>query len=321
MRYDKEQAMDFGQFSQQASAFLTHLEVERNLSSHTHRAYASDLEQLETFWQRIAGGKSSQDLSLQEVVRRYVVSLFYKKMSKASLARKLSCLRSFKKYLENQGITLPLNVKSPRPDKKLPPILSVQEIEHLLDKVTDQELDSSHPARDRAVMELLYATGVRSSELAAIKLGDINFSERTIKIHGKGKKERIVLFNDTAANRLQVYLSGERSRLLNNAADHGILFVNYTGTPLTPRSIQRVCGRFRKCLPVDRPLTPHKLRHSFASHLLSKGANLRVVQELLGHNSLATTEIYTHVTSEDLREMCETKHPLNNPLTKKNSDE
>ncbi len=244
-------------------------------------------------------------------MQRYVVALFYKKLSKSSLARKLSCLRSFKKYLHGEGIDLPLSVKSPRIDKKLPPTLSEQEVGHLLDGVTDEQLQSPFPQRDRAVIELLYATGVRSSELAAITLHSINFAERTILVKGKGKKERIVLFNEAADTKLRQYITHERNALLADTADHGILFVNHTGTPLTPRSIQRVCTRFRKCLPTDRPLTPHKLRHSFATHLLNHGANLRVVQELLGHNSLATTEIYTYVSPAQLKEVCTSKHPLN----------
>lgn len=303
--------MDLASFVEHSHTFITSLAIERNLSPHTRRAYTSDLEQLQDFWTRLAAKEKAKTPDFTEIIKRYVVALFYKKLSKSSLARKLSCLRSFKKYLHGLGITLPLVVKSPRLDKKLPSTLSEEEIKHLLDGITDEQLDSSFPLRDRAIIELLYATGVRSSELAAITLASINFNEQTILIKGKGKKERIVLFNETASTKLQRYMSQERNALLADTVDHGILFVNHVGTPLTPRSIQRVCTRFRKCLPIDRPLTPHKLRHSFATHLLNHGANLRVVQELLGHNSLATTEIYTYVSPTQLKETCTSKHPLN----------
>lgn len=303
--------MDFAAFVQHCTTFITYLTIERNLSPHTRRAYTSDLEQVQEFWTRIISKEKEKAPQFAEVLKRYIVALFYKKLSKPSLARKLSCMRSFKKYLASQGVNLFLNVKSPRIDKKLPPTLSEQEIHNLLDNVTNEQLQSPFPLRDRAILELLYATGVRSSELAAMRLDTLNFVEKTIRIKGKGKKERIVLFNETSEQRLRAYMSQERSALLADAEDHGILFVNHTGTPLTPRSVQRVCTRFRKCLPTDRPLTPHKLRHSFATHLLNHGANLRVVQELLGHNSLATTEIYTHVSPTQLKEICATKHPLN----------
>ncbi len=303
--------MELSAFIEHCAAFINQLSLERNLSPHTRRAYTSDLDQLCQFWTRIKSKEKEKTPEFTEILRRYVVALFYKKLSKPSLARKLSCLRSFNKYLNSQGFNITLNVKSPRIDKKLPKILSEQEMGILLDSVTDEQLDCRFPKRDKAIIELLYATGVRSSELASIELKAINFAEHTILIKGKGKKERIVLFNEAAEQKLRSYLQQERPSLLAENEDPGILFINQQGTPLMPRSIQRVCERFRKCLPSDRPLTPHKLRHSFATHLLNHGANLRVVQELLGHNSLATTEIYTQVSPEQLKEICTKKHPLN----------
>ena len=303
--------MELAAFIEHCAAFIKSLEIERNLSSHTRRAYASDLEQVQEFWARIKNKEKEKTHEFSEILRRYCVSLFYKKLSKPSLARKLSTLRSFNKYLNSQGFNLTLNVKSPRVDKKLPSILSEEEMKLVLDNVTDEQLGSPMPLRDKAVMELLYATGVRSSELASMTLRAINFMEHTILIKGKGKKERIVLFNESSEKKIRAYLQQERVPLLAERPDHGILFINSTGTPLQPRQVQRVCERFRKCLPNGRPLTPHKLRHSFATHLLNHGANLRVVQELLGHNSLATTEIYTQVSPEQLKEICTKKHPLN----------
>ncbi|MBM3894542.1 tyrosine recombinase XerD [Candidatus Dependentiae bacterium] len=303
--------MNFALFLEHQKKFIETLNAERNLSKHTLRAYSSDLEQIELFWTRINTTEKENKLSFDEIIQRFIVALFYKKLSKPSLARKLSTIRTFKKYLEGVGIEITFDVKSPRIDKKLPSVLSEQEMETILDSITDEQLKSSHPLRDRAIMEILYATGVRSSELSEMRVENINFQEKTIKIKGKGKKERIVLFNDSAKKKLQLYMTQERNALLADIRDHGILFINHSGTQLTPRSVQRVCERFRACLPVDRPLTPHKLRHSFATHLLNHGANLRVVQELLGHNSLTTTEIYTHVSPQQLKELCVSKHPLN----------
>lgn len=303
--------MELGAFIEQCTAFVRSLELERNLSAHTRRAYTSDLEQLQEFWARIKNKEKEKKLEFSEVLRRYCVALFYKKLSKPSLARKLSTLRSFHKYLNAQGFNLSLNVKSPRIDKKLPSVLSEEELKNVLDNVSNEGLKSRMPLRDKAIMELLYATGVRSSELASMTLRAINFVEHTILIKGKGKKERIVLFNESAEKKIRAYLQQERTPLLADRPDHGILFINSTGTPLQPRQIQKVCELFRKFLPNGRPLTPHKLRHSFATHLLNNGANLRVVQELLGHNSLATTEIYTQVSPEQLKEICTKKHPLN----------
>jgi site-specific recombinase XerD len=303
--------MDFAFFKEHTKKFIENLSVERNLSAHTLRAYASDLEQVELFWARANLKEKDKQLNFNEVIERYIVALFYKKLSKPSLARKLSSIRSFNKYLDGLGFKVTFDIKSPRIDRKLPATFSEQEIDQILDSITDEQLQSSFPQRDRAIMEVLYATGIRSSELSAMKLEDINFLEKTIKIMGKGKKERIVLFNESAEKKLKSYILQERRALLADIPDHGILFINHIGTQLTTRSIQRVCTRFRKCLPVDRPLTPHKLRHSFATHLLNHGANLRVVQELLGHNSLTTTEIYTYVSPMQLKELCATKHPLN----------
>jgi integrase/recombinase XerC len=307
--------MDHKRFAELSKEFLNYLEVERRMSVHTLRAYKNDLEQVSEFWSRAEhNAKPGDDLTPNALIKRYMVALFYKQIKKPTLSRKLSCIRSFAHYVQRHNIELDINVKGPRIDKKLPSILSVEEITFLLDKLSDKELDSPYPLRDKTALEVLYATGVRSSELAAIKVKDINFAQRTIRIMGKGRKERIVLFGARASERIENYLTNERSLIIGSGEDPEFLFVNYSGTPLTPRSIQRICERFRKCLKDDRPLTPHKIRHSFATHLLNRGVNLRAVQELLGHKTISTTEIYTHVTPEALKEMCDTHHPLREKL-------
>jgi site-specific recombinase XerD len=203
--------MDFAFFKEHIKKFIENLSVERNLSAHTLRAYASDLEQVELFWARANLKEKDKQLNFNEIIERYIVALFYKKLSKPSLARKLSSIRSFNKYLDGLGFKVTFDIKSPRIDRKLPATFSEQEIDQILDSITDEQLQSSFPQRDRAIMEVLYATGIRSSELSAMKLEDINFLEKTIKIMRKGKKERFVLFNES------VHFHSMRSFLQNYA--------------------------------------------------------------------------------------------------------
>lgn len=311
--------MDLGAFLQQTKDFLTHLSVEKNVADNTIRAYEGDLRLIAHFWRTTQDQEPQTIFNLKKIMHRYVVHLYYKKISKPSLARKFSCIRSFQRFLQAQGIPCLFDLKSPRLDRKLPTTLSVDEIFFLLDELKADDLPTKTPARDRAIFELLYATGVRCSELVGIKLNDINFTEKIIRVFGKGRKERIVLFGSKAETRLQEYLTTERIFLAAHAHQEH-LFVNQTGGALTARSVQRVIAMFKKLLKIPRAITPHKLRHSFATHLLNEGTDLRIIQELLGHKTIATTEIYTHVSSTHLARMCEQKHPLNKPTTKKSEE-
>jgi integrase/recombinase XerC len=300
--------MNIELFKQIVTQFLQYLEYEKHLSMHTVRAYQNDLQQLITFWD--AGlAHDPQERAFDQIVQRHVLSLFNKKLSKASLARKFSCLRSLQAYAKKENITLPGNFRSPKIERRLPAILSIEEIQHLLDTVPLHELDTKFPLRDKAIFETLYATGVRCAELINIGLDDINFEEQSIKILGKGNKERLVLFGSSAHQAILKYLETERTHLIKDETQKK-LFINYGGGALTSRSIQRICQMFRKHLKVDRLLTPHKLRHSFATHLLQQGADLRMVQELLGHATLTSTEIYTQIANKHLIKQCEEKHPL-----------
>ncbi len=305
--------MNKDQLTTHVNDFLTFLEVEKNASPHTRRAYASDLTQFLKFWTAILKEEASTAdlLTFETVWRRYIVSLFYKKMSKTSLARKLSSLRSFQQFLTNQGIKLNMAMKSPRLDRKLPVTLTVDEIFYLLDTIKDDQLPTSFPFRDKAIFELMYATGIRCSELVNIKLVDLDLDNRIIKVMGKGRKERMVLFGSKAAGVLEKYLNVERPALARET-QQPFLILNYNGGQLTTRSVQRIFEMFRHFLQIDRKLTPHKIRHSFATHLLQQGVDLRIIQELLGHKTIATTEIYTHVSNQQLAKMCDEKHPLNN---------
>ncbi len=306
----KERALKLKRFQDKLEEFLVFLDVEKNVSKHTLRAYESDLTQLVDFWQHIGSKEGLDNLTFEKIIRRYNVSLFYKKISKTSLARKLSSLRSFLSFLKAQGISQKISIKSPRLDKKLPSILTVDEVFYLLDSIRKDDLPSKYPHRDKALFELLYATGIRCSELVQISLHDINFEDMSILIRGKGKRERIVLFGSKAQQALEEYLFKERPTMLKGK-DPECLFLNCNGTQITTRSVQRVFEMFRKFLKIDRKLTPHKVRHSFATHLLNKGVNLRVIQELLGHKTINSTQIYTHVSNKHLAKMCDEKHPLN----------
>ena len=304
--------MKIEEFEQQKEAFLLYLKAERNFSENTQRAYFLDLQQFITFWHGLAE-KDKKNLGLRQIIERYLIALFYKKISKSSIARKFSCFTSFERFLERQGIELNLNLKRPRIDKKLPVYFSVDEIFHLLDEIKNEALPTRYPIRDKTIFELLYATGVRCSELINITIEDIDMNGKTIRIFGKGKKERMVLFGDKAREKILEYYKIERPEIHTHKE---ALFLNYRYEKLTPRSVQRIVKMFRSFLPIERPLTPHKLRHSFATHLLNEGADLRVVQELLGHKTLATTERYTHVSLENLSKLCEDIHPVNKMIKK-----
>jgi len=305
--------MKVHEFNEKKDEFLVYIDVEKNLSDNTRKAYESDLHQFIEFWKTLSA-KDQEHLSLRQIIERYLVSLFYKKIDKSSIARKFSCFKSFEKFLRTQGIELALKLTRPRLDKKLPIYLSIDEIHYLLDTVSDKQLPTKKPARDKAIFELIYATGVRCSELINIKLSSIDMINKTIRIIGKGNKERIVLFGQKAKERVERYLDLERPQPYSHDE---YLFLNPGGTQLTSRSIQRIVAMFRSLLQVDRKITPHKLRHSFATHLLNQGADLRIVQELLGHKTLASTEKYTHVSLEQLSQLCDSIHPANKMMNKK----
>lgn len=305
--------MEVTQFQTKKEQFLVYLEVERNMSSHTLRAYASDLQQFLQFWEKITHTERIP-LSFRLVLERYFISLYNKKRDKSSIARKISCFKSFEKYVKADGIVLDLKLTRPRLDKKLPVYLSVDEIFHLLDTIKNEELETKSPLRDKAIFELLYATGIRCSELVGITLDAIDIDKKIIRVFGKGRKERLVLFGEKAKERLLAYLTQERVAP-TRGKEH--LFISFRNTPLTTRSVQRIIQMFRSFLKVKRAITPHKIRHSFATHLLNCGVDLRMVQELLGHTTIASTEKYTHITSAQLAQMCDTLHPIHTMATKK----
>jgi len=287
--------------------FLLHLDVERNLSLNTYKSYNSDLQQFFHFWHEI-NAKEEQEIALQQALQRFLMFLYHKNTKKSSIARKMSCFMSFTRYLKSNGIELNIHLTRPKLEQKLPTYLSVDELFYLLDQLPDTSLPTQRPIRDKAILEVFYATGIRCSELVNIHMQDINFTEKTILIKvGKGNKQRIVLFGQKAKEKMMDYLEIERSFDKKNDT---AFFLNHRGEKLTSRSIQRILKMFSAFLKTNKQLSPHKIRHSFATHLLNAGMDLRALQELLGHTSLASTEKYTHVTTKDLQEMYDTIHPF-----------
>lgn len=290
--------------------FLVNIQFERNLTDNTCKSYGSDLHQFFTFWLDY-NKTTGMDAQISTALDHFFVQHFYKKTEKSSLARKISCFKSFEKFIATKGHKLNLQLTRPKIDEKLPTYLTVQEINYLCDNIQDADLPSQRPLRDKAILETLYATGIRCAELLQIRIEHIDFQEKTILITGKGRKQRYVLFGQKAKNKILAYMHGER---FLHARNNSILFVNPQGESLTHRTIQMICTMFSRFLPVKKRLTPHKIRHSFATHLLNAGLDLRALQELLGHACLSSTEKYTHVTTTDLQAMYNRAHPIDEML-------
>lgn len=304
--------MKLPEFQKKIEEFVTYLDVERNLSTHTIRAYEGDLRSFTGFWDQLPED-DKKTLPFKTILERYLVSLYYKKIDKNTIARKYSCFTSFAKFLKSYGINIKLDLKRPRISKKLPVYLSVDEVFYILDSVANDQLPTQYPIRDKTIFELLYATGIRCAELVAIRAKDLDLKQKTIRICGKGNKERIVLFGNQAKKKLEEYIKHERGPFVHQ---DDILFLSSRHAPLNTRSVQRIFEMFRNFLKTGKKITPHKLRHSFATHLVNQGTDLRVVQELLGHKTLASTEKYTHVSLDDLSKICNEMHPINAMLKK-----
>ncbi|HEX9901513.1 MAG TPA: tyrosine recombinase XerC [Acidobacteriota bacterium] len=285
--------------------FQNFLRHEKNASAHTIAAYGRDLRQLADY----LGEKGCRLRSVDHVVLRgFLVRLYEKKQKKSTIARKLAALRSFFQYglkrkwmAENPARLL----SSPKQDHPVPSFLSEPEAAALLDL---PRKDNVSGLRDRAFLELLYASGLRVSELTGLDLEDLSLSERLVRVKGKGRKERLIPFGRMAEESLRAYLS-RRLELGAGRAPENAVFLNRLGTRLTPRSVERAVDKYIRQTAVRRKISPHSLRHSFASHLLSRGADLRVIQELLGHESLATTQKYTHLDLGQLLETYRKSHP------------
>jgi len=287
--------------------YINYLEVERNASPYTVRNYTTDLL---GFFQFL---KDRGINSLKEVdrhtLRDYLSQLMEKGFVKASIARKLSAIRSFYRYLLREEIisTSPVaTTSSPKLDKRLPSFLTIGEVERLLEA---PDLSTPQGLRDRALMELLYASGLRVSELVSLNLERVNLDTNEIRVWGKGSKERVVLIGEPAARALTAYLNQSRSELLGKKRSNALLLNRY-GKRLVERRVQRILEKYANIINIGKRVYPHMLRHTFATHLLDGGADLRVVQELLGHASLSSTQIYTHVSKSQAKKVYLSAHPM-----------
>lgn len=280
--------------------FLTYLEVEKDASSHTLVNYHIDLKQLRNFLPE----KDALDIDRLDI-RKYLAFLKSKNLKRATLARKLSAVRSFFKFLFREGYaqSVPVSgISSPKLEKKLPIFLDVDKVTKLLES---PDRDTLQGLRDRAILETLYSTGIRVSELVALNIGHIDFISSMIKVYGKGKKERLIPIGDKALKAIRNYLD----RQPQTKKDSRALFLDKNNKRLTDEGVRKLIDKYIRIISLKEKISPHTLRHSFATHLLDRGADLRSVQELLGHASLSTTQIYTHITTEHLKSVYNKAHP------------
>jgi tyrosine recombinase XerC len=289
--------------------FITYLEAERNVSEHTVRSYLSDLKQFEKF---LKGESPSANFSRLDI-RRFLVHLQKKGCASKTIARKIAVIRSFLKFLVEEGYLssnpaegLPV----PRQEKKLPKFLDEKEMVKLLEAPDEKNVLG---IRDRAILETLYSTGMRVGELVNLKSSSVDFIGGVVRVSGKGRKERIVPIGEKALSALSRYLE-ERGQLLSNPRkdikqNGTALFLDKWGGRLSARSVCRLVNKYVRIIGAKMGVSPHAIRHSFATHLLNAGADLRAVQELLGHANLSTTQIYTHVTTERLKSVYTKAHP------------
>ncbi|MBI5055488.1 MAG: tyrosine recombinase XerC [Nitrospirae bacterium] len=280
--------------------FLEYLKAERGVSVHTLKAYTEDLREFNAFLDK--GPKDIDNLD----IRSFLASLHHKKLKKTSISRKLATIRSFYKYLHREGYVdkNPARlVSSPKVPKTLPRFLTIDETFTLME---NPQGDTFKPSRDKAILELLYSSGLRVSELTSLDIGDLDIKESLVRVKGKGKKERIIPVGGKAMEAIQNYLSERISLKKKSPA----LFLNNRGGRLTQRSVRRILLHYSRMINLKGGLSPHTLRHTFATHLLHEGADLRSIQELLGHSSLSTTQKYTHVDIKHLMEVYDKAHPL-----------
>lgn len=289
----------------QIAEFLDYLKYEKNASQHTLASYQRDLFQFYAYLREFHPRVKKIDHVL---IRGFLAYLHERQIKKSSLARKLAALRSFfqfciqKKWRRDNPAKV---VATPKQEKPVPSFLSEEEMAQFLEMPPQNNVLG---LRDRAILELLYASGVRVSELVGLDLQDLNSTERLIRVRGKGKKERIVPFGETAAQSVQAY-TAQRLLINKGRIDAAALFLNYRGARISTRSVERIVSKYISQAAVRRKISPHSLRHSFASHLLSRGADLRVIQELLGHASLSTTQKYTHLDLKQLLDVYHKSHP------------
>jgi integrase/recombinase XerC len=294
------------QFEDTLKPFIRYVQLERNFSVHTVREYETDLVEFFAFLE------AEGVFSLEEVeyihARLYVTKLYDEKKARTSISRKISSIRSFFKFVNREFNIDDAPFRSlyhPKKEERLPNFFYEEELAVLFER---NQGNDSKSIRNMAILELLYATGIRVSELVSIELNQLDMSYNIVRVMGKGRKERIIPFGTFAADALTVYINEVRPKLMKNK-QHSFLFVNMRGGELTDRGVRHILKEMIEKAALHTKIYPHMLRHTFATHLLNNGADLRTVQELLGHAHLSSTQVYTHVTKEALRKTYMNAHP------------
>jgi integrase/recombinase XerC len=307
--------------------FLDYLRLEKHFSDYTVKSYGADLIQFGQFLagsigQLAGAGTNSSSIDDRMVkcepltIREFLAYLYGQNYTKSTTARKLATLRSFYKFLIRRGMVSvnPLStIRTPKQEKRLPKCLDLEQVQKLLDAPGDADLLS---ARDRSMLEVLYSSGIRVSELVDLEMADLDLQEGVLRVRGKGRKDRLTPIGSQAIKALQRYFelrNGDAKSQQPQSANR--VFLNKHGEPLSTRSVRRKLDKYLVMAGLDPGISPHTLRHSFATHLLNNGADLRSVQELLGHQSLSTTQIYTHLTTSRMKEVYDQAHPRANEGT------
>lgn len=308
------------------SQFLDYLRLEKHFSDYTVKSYGADLFQFAQFLSGEIGQEQADiqarpetistpeiDAKLREcqplTIREFLAYLYAQNYTKSTTARKLATLRSFYKFMIRRGIVTlnPLStIRTPKQEKRLPKCLELEQVQKLLEAPGDGDLLS---ARDKAMLEVLYSSGIRVSELVELEMSDIDLQEGILRVRGKGRKDRLTPIGSQAIKAMQRYFEIRATDSRSQGTHAGRVFLNKHGGPLSTRSVRRKLDKYLAAAGLDPGISPHTLRHSFATHLLNNGADLRSVQELLGHQSLSTTQIYTHLTTSRMKEVYDSAHP------------
>lgn len=292
--------------------FLAYLRAEKGLSENTYLAYQNDLSQMTAFFEAEAkerGVMPAWDNVDRQALMRFLLNLQDKQYAATTRARKLAAARSFFKFLHGEGLIAEdptHNLESLSVGRSLPKPISISQVRTLLDQPSKH--NTPEAKRDEAMLQLLYASGMRVSELMSLNLDDVNTVDGDVRVFGKGHKERIIPIHERAAKAVEQYVHDARPRLVRRK-DEKALFLNRRGERLTRQGFWQILKQYAKVAGITVPVTPHTLRHSFATHMLSGGADLRAVQELLGHANISTTQIYTHLTSDHVRRTYQKAHP------------
>ncbi|MDR1517475.1 MAG: tyrosine recombinase XerC [Dysgonamonadaceae bacterium] len=287
--------------------FIQYLRYEKNYSSHTEISYFNDLSQFERFIREETGSFDTAAVD-SDLIRNWIVGLMSQKMKPRSVTRKLSAVKSFFRYLKKQGVVgknPAEHVRGPKIDKKLPAFAKGSDMDRIIDDERDYP-DDFEGNRDRFIIELFYLTGMRRAELISLRDADVDFFASTLRVTGKRNKQRIIPLSDSTLDALRQYIS-LRDAEIENKSPH--LFVKKDGNPLYPAMVYKIIHTHLSSVPTLSKKSPHVLRHTFATEMLNHGAEINAVKELLGHSSLASTEVYTHVTFEELKKVYQNAHP------------